>query len=177
MDQSILTNIYVQNIAYTIAVLVILLPLSRISQRLVAVVLALMTNRVMSAQFMSKTKTIRSLLRYVIDTFLWVMALLLILSKWGINIIPLLTGAGIAGLALSFGSQTLVKDIISGLFIVIENQYNVGDTVQIGAHKGVVERMTLRLTMLRDTKENKIYIPNSQVLSVVRLKTKATKKK
>lgn len=114
--------------------------------------------------------TIRSLLKNIIEVTIFLIAFLIILSHWGFNIVPILTGAGILGLAISFGAQTLIKDVINGFFILAEDQYNVGDWVKIDKWEGEVYRLTLRLTILKDKKENLIYIPNSQVMTVVKLK-------
>lgn len=114
-------------------------------------------------------KTIRSLLTNIISIILFSVAIMIILSQWGINIGPILTGAGILGLAFSFGAQTLVKDLIAGFFIFTENQFNIGDKVKIGTYEGEVHKMTLRLTILKDAYGNLIYIPNSQISTVVKI--------
>jgi len=90
-------------------------------------------------------------------------ALLQILPVLGINMGPLLASAGIAGLAIGFGAQTLVHDVINGFFILMENQYEVGDTVRVSGITGVVERMTLRSTLLRDDQGALSTVPNSKI--------------
>lgn len=89
-----------------------------------------------------------------------------ILPVLGINIGPLLASAGIAGLAIGFGAQTLVKDVINGFFVLIENQYDVGEVVKIGAVQGTVEKLTLRRTVLRDADGTLHNVPNSQITIV-----------
>ncbi len=91
------------------------------------------------------------------------LALLQILPVLGINMGPLLASAGIAGLAIGFGAQTLVHDVINGFFILMEGQYEVGDTVRVSGITGVVERMTLRSTLLRDDQGALSTIPNSKI--------------
>ena len=91
------------------------------------------------------------------------LALLQILPVLGINMGPLLASAGIAGLAIGFGAQTLVHDVINGFFILMENQYEVGDTVRVGGVTGTVERMTLRATLLRDDQGALSTVPNSKI--------------
>ncbi len=118
---------------------------------------------------LAKTRTIRSLLKNVIDAALFLVAFFIILSHWGVNTVPILTGAGILGLAFSFGAQTLVKDFISGFFIIAENQFNIGDAIKVDKYEGEVVKMTLRMTVLKDKKGNMIYIPNSQIETVVKL--------
>ncbi|HZR31963.1 MAG TPA: mechanosensitive ion channel family protein [Terriglobales bacterium] len=91
------------------------------------------------------------------------LALMQILPVLGINMGPLLASAGIAGLALGFGAQTLVKDVINGFFIVLENQYSVGDVVRIAGVHGKVEEMTMRRTNLRDDDGTLHVVPNSEI--------------
>jgi small conductance mechanosensitive channel len=86
-----------------------------------------------------------------------------------INIGPLLASAGVAGLAIGFGAQTLVHDVITGFFVLMENQYDLGDTVRVGGVKGTVELMTLRRTVLRDADGTVHTIPNSQITIVSNL--------
>ena len=94
--------------------------------------------------------------------------LLMALEELGINIAPLLAGAGIAGLAVGFGAQALVKDIITGFFMLMENQYGVGDIISVDdRHTGEVEKMTLRLTVLRDSEGKAHFIPNGTITRVV----------
>src|SRR5205823_13186072 len=90
-------------------------------------------------------------------------AMLMVLSILEMHIEPLLASAGIAGLAIGFGAQALVKDFINGFFVLLEDQYNIGDTVRLAGVKGRVENMTLRRTELRDDDGTVHIIPNSQV--------------
>lgn len=92
-----------------------------------------------------------------------VMALLMILSEIGIAIGPLLAAAGIAGLAFGFGGQYLIRDLISGLFIILENQYRVGDVVCLDATCGLVEDINLRMTILRDLDGTVHHVPNGEI--------------
>lgn len=115
-------------------------------------------------------QTIAQLLRSVGRVVIVVVALLLTLNTF-IEITPLLAGAGILGLAVSFGAQSLVKDIIAGFFILLENQFAVGDVIEAGGKSGVVERMTLRVVQLRDIEGVLHTIPNGQI-TVVSNKTR-----
>jgi len=90
-------------------------------------------------------------------------ALLMVLSTLGVNIAPLLAGLGVMGLALSLGAQTLIKDMIGGILILLEDQFNIGDAVKIGDETGVVEKLSLRATYLRDIEGRLILIPNGDV--------------
>jgi len=97
-------------------------------------------------------------------------AFLMILSEFNFSITPILTGAGIAGIAISFGAQSLVKDFISGFFIILENQYNVGDEIKVGDFQGKVVKVTFRTTVLKDKHENIIHILNSETKNIVVIK-------
>lgn len=115
-------------------------------------------------------QTVAQLLRSVGRVVVIVVALLATLNTF-IEITPLLAGAGILGLAVSFGAQSLVKDVISGFFILLENQFAVGDVIEAVGKSGVVERMTLRVVQLRDLNGVLHTIPNGQI-TVVSNKTR-----
>jgi small-conductance mechanosensitive channel len=107
-------------------------------------------------------RTISQLLRSVGRVTILVVALLLTFNVF-INIGPILAGAGILGLAVSFGAQSLVKDVISGFFILFENQFAIGDVIEAGGKAGVVEKMTMRVLVLRDLQGVMHVIPNSEI--------------
>jgi small conductance mechanosensitive channel len=90
----------------------------------------------------------------------------MVLSVFGVNIGPLLASAGIAGVALGFGAQTLVKDFISGLFLILEDQFGIGDVVEFGTVKGRVEAVALRTTKVRDEAGVLWYVRNGEILNV-----------
>jgi len=118
-----------------------------------------------------RVQTLTSLGRTVMGLTILIIAALVILGQLGISLGPILAAAGILGLAVGFGAQSLVKDVISGLFILIENQFNIGDVVQAGGVAGVVERSNLRVTVLRDLEGKVHFVPNGQI-SVVSNMTK-----
>jgi small conductance mechanosensitive channel len=97
------------------------------------------------------------------------MVLIQILGVFSIDVKPLIASAGIVGLAIGFGAQTLVKDVINGFFVLIENQYDVGDTVKVGGVQGTVENMTLRRTVLRDADGSVHTVPNSEIKIVTNM--------
>jgi len=97
---------------------------------------------------------------------IWSIALLTILDQVGVDLAPLLAGAGIAGIAIGFGAQTLVRDTISGLFVLLEDQYGVGDLVTLGDTTGTVEDVSLRVTRLRSVDGTVWFIPNGEVRKV-----------
>ena len=116
--------------------------------------------------------TIASIVNSAINVFLLVIAILTIMSEWGIDIGPLLAGAGILGLAIGFGAQELVKDVVTGFFILIENSFNVGDQVEIAGQTGKVLKMNLRTTILIDDEDNVYTISNASINAIKKLPNK-----
>ena len=116
-----------------------------------------------------RTRTLVGLLRSVGRVVIAVMFIFMALGALGVNLGPLLAGAGVVGLAVSFGAQSLVKDVISGLFILMENQFGVGDVVRIEGVSGTVERMTLRVVVLRDVHGVVHIVPNGEIKKVSNL--------
>jgi small-conductance mechanosensitive channel len=114
----------------------------------------------------SRARTLLPLLRSALMIVLTILVVLSSLSELGMDIGPLLAGAGILGLAVGFGAQALVKDIITGFFILMEDQIAVGDVVRIGSHGGLVESLTIRTLRLRDVGGNVHIIPFSEVTTV-----------
>jgi small-conductance mechanosensitive channel len=98
-----------------------------------------------------------------------ILASLMILEEGGVKIGPILAGAGIVGLAFGFGGQYLIRDIITGLFIIIENQYRIGDVINIDATGGLVEDISLRVTTLRDLDGTVHHIPHGEIKKVANL--------
>ncbi|MFC1790744.1 mechanosensitive ion channel family protein [Patescibacteria group bacterium] len=124
--------------------------------------------RKVSAKQRQKIDTLRSLIVNTSKIIINFVVFVIILAEVGVNIAPLLTGAGILGLAVGFGAKSLVSDLIAGFFIILENQFNVGDWVQIGSSQGRVTKITLRTITLKD-KDKKIYIiPNSNIKALIK---------
>ncbi len=163
-----LSEFYLGKSLFTTGVLFIGLIVSMIIKKLLDIIFQGVKSRRLSPHFVSKSRTLRGLLKNVIDVVFLIISILIILSYWGVDIRPVLAGAGILGLAISFGSQTLVKDLLAGFFIILEDQFNIGDRVKINDFEGTVDRITLRLTVLRDKEGNLIYLPNSQITNVKR---------
>lgn len=116
-----------------------------------------------------RTRTLLSLLRSAGLVVIGVMTVFMVLGALGVQLGPLLAGAGVVGLAVSFGAQSLVKDVISGLFMLFENQFGVGDVIRIEGVSGAVEKMTLRVVMLRDVHGVVHIVPNGQITKVSNL--------
>lgn len=113
-----------------------------------------------------RTHTITKLIKNMISYVVYFIVLLTILSLVGIDLRPLLAGAGVLGLAIGFGAQSLVKDVISGFFIIFEDQFAVGDTIQTGTYKGTVELIGLRSTRLKSWTGEVHFIPNGSINQV-----------
>ena len=113
-----------------------------------------------------RAKTLGSVLSNFITWSIYVIAVTMLLSELGVAVGALIAGAGILGAALGFGAQNIVRDLLSGLFIVFEDQYGIGDSVDLGEASGVVESVGLRITQLRDSKGTLWYVRNGEILRV-----------
>ena len=120
----------------------------------------------LTARTTQRAEAIGSLLRSVVNLGIWATALLTILPLLGINIAPLLASAGIVGVALGFGAQSLVKDYIAGILLILEDQYGIGDVVEVGDVTGTVEYVSLRYTRLRDAEGVIWYLRNGDIQTV-----------
>jgi moderate conductance mechanosensitive channel len=107
--------------------------------------------------------TLVEVCRWALDALIVASAVLMLLGTFGVNITPVLASAGVAGLAVSLGAQSLIKDTIGGLLILLENQFAVGDCIVVGAVSGQVERLTLRATYVRDVYGRLFVVPNGDV--------------
>ena len=116
-----------------------------------------------------QTRTLAGVLYGAGSRIVWVVALLTALSVFKINILPAVTLAGLASLAIGFGAQTLIRDVITGFYIVLEDQYVVGDTIQFADYIGRVEHMTLRRTVIRDARGALVTIANGEIRTVSNL--------
>lgn len=113
-----------------------------------------------------RTKTIGKLLNNIVTYTINFILILIILGQFGINLAPVLAGAGVLGLAIGFGAQSLVKDIITGFFIIFEDQFGVGDVIQTGTFKGTVEEIGLRVTRVRTATGEVHILPNGSIQQV-----------
>jgi small conductance mechanosensitive channel len=121
---------------------------------------------VLATRRQQRAESIGQLLRSASSLIIYGIATLLILTTLGIDIGPLIASAGVIGVALGFGAQTLVKDYLSGVFLVIEDQYGIGDLVDLGPVIGTVEEVALRVTRLRDQSGVVWYVRNGEILRV-----------
>ncbi|KAA9162965.1 mechanosensitive ion channel [Amycolatopsis acidicola] len=119
-----------------------------------------------SERRVQRARTVGSLLRSVATFLIYGIAFILVLSKLGINIAPILASAGVVGVAVGFGAQNLVKDFLSGIFMMLEDQYGVGDVVDLGDAAGTVEMVGLRITTVRDVSGTVWYVRNGTISAV-----------
>lgn len=114
----------------------------------------------LSLRSASRAQTLAQVMRSIASITIWSIATVMVLGELGVNLGPLIAGAGIAGVAIGFGAQSLVKDFLSGMFMLIEDQYGVGDIIDAGEASGTVEQVTLRTTKVRDVNGTMWHIPN-----------------
>jgi len=110
-----------------------------------------------------RTNTLVAIFKGIARVFIIIVVIMMILPELGVDIVPLVAGLGIAGLALGFGAQYLIRDLIAGIFIILENQYRVGDVVRVADIGGLVENVTLRKTVLRDLDGIVHHVPNGEI--------------
>ena len=113
-----------------------------------------------------RAKTTSTVLKSTLNGAIWLVAIFMILAEFGLNLGPLIASAGVIGVALGLGAQTLVRDILSGIFMLVEDQYGVGDKVDVLDVQGVVETVGLRITTVRDSKGTVWYLRNGEILKV-----------
>lgn len=106
------------------------------------------------------------------NVVLYSIILVMLLNLFGVDIRPILVGVGILGLAVGFGAQSLIKDFVAGLFILVENQYTIGEKVKIGSAEGTVVKITIRITVLKNKDGGIHYISNGSVNNVINLSRK-----
>ena len=146
--------------------------LHKISNRFIEkmVRIAVVSDRFSSLEAERKREdTLIRIIRWTTVILIWVVAGIMILDEFGAPIGPILASAGIVGLAFGFGGQYLVRDIISGFFIILENQYRIGDVVDLGGTGGLVEDISLRITTLRDMDGTVHHVPHGDIKRVANL--------
>lgn len=120
-------------------------------------------------EFRKRAETLSGVIRYTMVIGVFIVAVIMIMGEFGIQIGPVIAAAGIVGLAVGFGAQSLVQDVISGFFILLEDQIRVGDVVEIAGKGGVVEMVNLRMVVLRDLAGNVHYVRNGQIQIVTNM--------
>ena len=128
-------------------------------------------NFVRKSKNIRRAETLRQIIHSTSNIIIIAIATMMALRELGFDITPIIASAGIVGVAFGLGAQHLMKDVINGFFILLEDQFGIGDTVKIGDHSGTVEKMNLRTTTLKDLTGNIHIIPNSEIKQVTVLKS------
>jgi small-conductance mechanosensitive channel len=126
-----------------------------------------MARRTSAADELRRIDTVGNALRYFASVVVVLVAGMLVLNELGISIAPILATAGVAGIAIAFGAQSLIKDYFTGFFLLLEDQIRVGDVVELAGRSGQVEEMTLRYVRLRDGDGHVTFVPNGEIKLVV----------
>lgn len=137
-----------------------------LSRKLVSRLRVQLQKRTGNPEQLNRLETLGRVFRYAAAVVITLITGMLVLSELGISIAPILASAGIVGLAIGFGAQSLVKDFFTGLFLLLENQVHQGDVVEVAGKGGLVEEITLRYIRLRDYEGSVHYVPNSAVVTV-----------
>lgn len=150
--------------AFNVLVILVLMLVALRAARLMSNrLLAIFQKRKGDTEFLKRAKTLSAVVRYVLNLTISTIALVMILGELRIDIAPVLATAGIVGLAVGFGAQTLVQDVIAGFFILLDDQIRVGDVVEIAGKSGAVEKVDLRMTTLRDLSGNVHYVRHGKI--------------
>ena len=158
------------NALHLLGILVIALVLNRLLRVVTNLLIKPATTQARAAQLREQqTRTLAGILYGTGSKVVWAVALLTSLHEFNIDITPAVTLAGLASLAIGFGAQSLVRDLISGFYIVLEDQYVVGDTIQFADYSGRVEHLTLRRTVIRDARGALVTIANGEIRAVSNL--------
>ncbi len=143
---------------------------SRLLQRGIRAFRERIASRLDDREAVKRAETIGRVFRYLVAVVVTLIAGMLVLGEIGISVAPILGAAGVVGLAVGFGAQSLVRDYFTGFFILLENQVRQGDIVNLGGgHAGVVENVTLRFVQLRDYDGRVHFVPNGQITTVINM--------
>ncbi|HEX6636869.1 MAG TPA: mechanosensitive ion channel domain-containing protein [Steroidobacteraceae bacterium] len=145
------------------AILVVTVLLVYVARRLIGALEAFTARHALDVEAQRRAATLSNVLRKLATALISAIALLAIFNTLGISILPFLATAGVAGIAIAFGAQSLVKDFFRGFFLLAENQIRQGDVVEIAGKSGLVEDLTLRYVQLRDYEGNVHYVPNGEI--------------
>lgn len=140
-----------------------------IAQRGIRVLRVRISTRLDDGEAIKRAETLGRVFRYLVAVVVTLIAGMLVLAELGVSVAPILGAAGVAGLAVGFGAQSLVKDYFTGFFLLLENQIRQGDVVKLGEHSGLVEEVTLRFVRLRDYDGNVHFVPNGTISTVVNM--------
>lgn len=157
----------------TFARVILILVMAGVALRAINVLIPRMREIIAQRQESSedgrRVRTLSRVIRYLLTVVTSIVTVLLVLGEFGVAIAPILGAAGVVGIAIGFGAQTLVKDYFTGFFLLLENQIRHGDVVEAGGKSGVVEELTLRYLRLRDYSGNVHFVPNSSISTVTNM--------
>jgi small-conductance mechanosensitive channel len=157
--------------------IVVIIVVARIAQRIGRRAITKAMNRLASVDLVhgpghpivrqkERARTTGTVLTSTLNAVIWVVALGMILGEFGLNLGPLIASAGVIGIAFGLGAQTIVRDVLAGLFMLIEDQYGVGDRIDVLEISGAVERVGLRITTVRDEAGTLWYLRNGEIMKV-----------
>lgn len=139
------------------------------AQRSIRALRVRIASRMNDREAVKRAETLGRVFRYLSAVVVSLLAGILVLSELGVSVAPILGAAGVVGLAVGFGAQSLVKDFFTGFFLLLENQIRQGDVVKLGEHAGLVEEVTLRYVQLRDYDGHVHFVPNGTITTVVNM--------
>lgn len=156
----------VRSVLHVLVILLLAWLGKRLFNRVLMVLRQQLSPHMTDSERAQRVTTLVRVLSYLASVGIWVLALLLVLHEVGIQIAPLLAAAGVVGIAVGFGAQSLVKDYFSGVVMLLEDQARVGDSIDAGGKSGVVEAVTLRHLRLRDDDGQVHFVPNGAITTV-----------
>ena len=156
-------------LARVVGTLVVAWLAQRLTARLLRVFRSRIAPHITDGEDARRAETLARVSRHLANVVIWLIAGMLLLSELGISVAPILGAAGVVGLAVGFGAQSLVKDYVSGFFLLLENQVTKGDVVEIAGKTGEVEDVTLRYVQLRDYGGNVYFVPNGLITVVTNM--------
>lgn len=155
--------------ARIVAIIIVAWIIAGVLQRAIRAFRVRIANRMDDREAVKRAETLGRVFRYLVTVVVSLIAGMLVLGELGVSVAPILGAAGVVGLAVGFGAQSLVKDYFTGFFLLLENQIRQGDVVNVGDHAGLVEQVTLRFVQLRDYNGNVHFVPNGQISTVVNM--------
>ena len=164
---SVFPTLSVANLLRLIGIIAAALLINHLLRRLTQSMIKPAASQTRAAQSREQqTRTLADMLYSVASKIVWLLALLLVLQEFGVNVTPVVLVLAIAALAVGFGAQNTVRDAISGMYIILEDQFAVGDTIQVAETTGRVEHLSLRRTVVRDARGALVTLANSEIRTV-----------
>jgi small-conductance mechanosensitive channel len=160
-------NFTVSNLLHLVGILLVALILNHLLRLITNLIIKPGSSQTRAAQAREQqTRTLAGVVYSTGNKVVWAVALITAVQEFGVNVIPVVAIAGLASLAVAFGAQNLVRDVIAGFYIILEDQYGVGDTIQVGDTLGRVEHLTLRRTLVRDPRGALVTLSNGDIRTV-----------